>query len=82
TDEVRKNKVKEEQQRRKQIIQGYSELKEQLPATLHKISNAKLLKKAASYMARRTKEVNSLEAKLHQLNTICSDLNIELECVK
>ncbi|CAG8771148.1 19064_t:CDS:2, partial [Gigaspora rosea] len=71
-DEVRKIKVKEEQERCKQIIQGYI-----LPATSHKTSNVKLLKKA-----RRTKEVNNFEAKLDQLNTICSDLNIELECVK
>ncbi|CAG8857137.1 19386_t:CDS:2, partial [Gigaspora margarita] len=44
-DEVRKIKVKEEQERRKQIFQGYTQLKEQLPATLRKTSNAKLLKK-------------------------------------
>ncbi|CAG8808518.1 29951_t:CDS:2, partial [Gigaspora margarita] len=81
-DEVRKIKVKEEQERRKQIIQSYTKLKEQLPVTLHKTSNAKLLKKAAKYIARRTKEVNNLEAKLDQLNTICTDLNIELECIK
>ncbi|CAG8852205.1 28606_t:CDS:2, partial [Gigaspora margarita] len=61
---------------------GYTKLREQLPATLYKTSNAKLLKKAASYLARRTKEVNDLKAKLDQLNTICNDLNVELEFVK
>ncbi|CAG8775625.1 2432_t:CDS:2, partial [Gigaspora margarita] len=44
-DEVRKIKVKEEQERRKQIIQSYTKLKEQLLANLHKTSNTKLLKK-------------------------------------
>ncbi|CAG8839572.1 11878_t:CDS:2, partial [Gigaspora margarita] len=44
-DEVRKIKVKEVQERRKQNFQGYTKLKEQLPATLCKTSNAKLLKK-------------------------------------
>ncbi|CAG8819082.1 42161_t:CDS:2, partial [Gigaspora margarita] len=79
---ARKIKVKEEQKRRNQILEGYNKLKEQLPHTLRKTSNAKLLKKAASCMEQREEKVNNLEAILDQLNTICIDMELKLERVK
>ncbi|KAF0480817.1 hypothetical protein F8M41_023665 [Gigaspora margarita] len=42
---ARQIKVVEEQERCKQILDGYIKLKEQLPPTLHKMSNVELLKK-------------------------------------
>ncbi|CAG8639144.1 11746_t:CDS:2 [Gigaspora margarita] len=73
-EEARKIKVVEEQERCKQILEGYIKLKEQLPPTLCKTT--------ALYMERREEKVNNLEAKLDQLNTICINLNIELEHIK
>ncbi|CAG8742494.1 40334_t:CDS:2, partial [Gigaspora margarita] len=81
-EEARKIKVAEEQERRNQILEGYITLKEQLPPTLRKTSNTELLKKAASCMKQREKNINNLEIKLDQLNTICIDLELELERVK
>ncbi|CAG8778595.1 2924_t:CDS:2, partial [Dentiscutata erythropus] len=80
--EVRKIKVEEEKERHKQIIQGYTILKEQLPPTCYKMSNTELLKKAASYIVLKNKEEKSLQDKLLQLNSICTKLNSELEYFK
>ncbi|CAG8837169.1 3638_t:CDS:2, partial [Gigaspora margarita] len=76
-DEVRKIKVEEEKERRKQIIQGFTMLKEQFLPTCYKMSNAELLKKVL-----KNKEEKNLHDKLLQLNSICTKLNSELEYFK
>ncbi|CAG8731567.1 43276_t:CDS:2 [Gigaspora margarita] len=75
--EVRKFKVEDEKERRKQIIQRFTLLKEQLPPTSYKMSNAELLKKVL-----KNKEEKNLQDKWLQLNLICTKLNSELEYFK
>ncbi|CAG8799021.1 9797_t:CDS:2 [Gigaspora margarita] len=76
-DTSRKIKVEEEKERCKQIIQGFTMLKEQLLPTCYKMSNAELLKKVL-----KNKEEKNLHNKLLQLNSICTKLNSELEYFK
>ncbi|CAG8670728.1 39147_t:CDS:2 [Gigaspora margarita] len=75
--EVRKFKAEDEKERCNQIIQGFTMLKEQLPPTFYKMSNAELLKKVL-----KNKEVKNLNDKWLQLNSICTKLNSELEYFK
>ncbi|RIB13781.1 hypothetical protein C2G38_2196888 [Gigaspora rosea] len=81
-EEYRNIKVGEEKKRRETIAQGFIMLKEQLPVTYSKTGNAKLLKKAASYIVQREKRLKNLQLELNQLKKTCDNLNTELEFFK
>ncbi|CAG8558257.1 10482_t:CDS:2, partial [Dentiscutata heterogama] len=81
-EEYRNIKVGEEKKRRETIAQGFIMLKEQLPVTYSKKGNAKLLKKAASYIVQREKRLKKLQLELNQLKKTCDNLNTELEFFK